>query len=1164
MYNQYKSHSLTVDAEICEVKGGIVMSIRRRFFCVFLCMSLLICLIPASESKADPEPDYYAESIEVTVHAYDIEKEEDVPVEGAVVTLSRQGSVLRKTESGPDGKAILSLEGLTSDELSGATVEAYKITDRGKAISGPKRDALFEYYPKDENGEYYRYEYQLHSETIDPNGNWNGHLLPFSLSRNADIVFIIDGTGSMEDILPFVKTNLESYIQKLKDLNFNIRYSVIEYRDVYYDQLPVVHEQNGSHWFTDEKTVINIINGIEADGGGDTLFESLKDTVDCDLLGDEMDFRSDAFHLAYIVTDADTQLETRYGSSVWFDSLNRELKEKNIALSIVSTPYLGDEYLQMYENTGGECFDYNSTELSDELYDHTARILKEKTPKLDLELSEPRLLLNMSLSYLADDDISRSESYRNSMIRVLKEYSKIMAQTTDGHVFLNNVILLSADSFMDFNTSTELAAMADIQIHTKEHEDGVTIHSNGTVNGFYSAATRDSSANTSKFEFEKNKEQDLSSFNGRKSFRRIQLSGMEGAGWGNSFIKDPVLYASTMMHESGHYIFGFFDEYLDENEKDWRFLDDKPYPHFGLMDDQHTDIELSKQSLEYRYLSEFYGESPILSKHYDFYGASCEKVLADLLVKGMTYPDMDKIASTSYITHSKPVFNSPYRANYTYAPYGGDRTAGYAEAVLDDDDFILLDDEENTSSGSDDASGTGLPFDAGASDEAGTDREIMESAVSLGRFFPASGTGTFTVETDGEEGADYTVYLRRQGEKEFSAIELVRGEDGQMSADLPIDDGDLAQVFLVKEADGTIEYNTLFIDRPEPSKGYIYASPDGCVEAYGVSEEETSFTFIADKSSYENGEYFSLNQATWVSAGGAAITDGEICSAASSVADLDFSSVSWFRYDGENWIPIPTECDTDENVSIVSSAKLDGEGLYVLMGKKAAESTAQAPDCLAFEASEAHDGEITLSFDDLNENTRFYYVYYTDDPDADPVKDEMLKMVIEARSCGQPSDTGRSFLLNLGDRGKVFNVAVVSVLEDGSRSPAAKIQVTAPEADRDGDGIPDWYLDQYRLWLDDPEAIAGADPDGDGLTNLEEFLSGTDPTVPDVREPEEEQPEDIIRRQEEMIRSLQAEMDEYMNTIIRQSEIIEKQQGVISDLQEQLDAFETTSDESQE
>ncbi|MGO9529374.1 MAG: hypothetical protein ACLP0A_17580, partial [Verrucomicrobiia bacterium] len=48
-----------------------------------------------------------------------------------------------------------------------------------------------------------------------------------------------------------------------------------------------------------------------------------------------------------------------------------------------------------------------------------------------------------------------------------------------------------------------------------------------------------------------------------------------------------------------------------------------------------------------------------------------------------------------------------------------------------------------------------------------------------------------------------------------------------------------------------------------------------------------------------------------------------------------------------------------------------------------------------------------------------------------------------------------------------------------------------------GDGIPDWWKVTYGFSLTDP-TVAGADPDGDGLCNLVEYLLGTDPLVPDA------------------------------------------------------------------
>jgi hypothetical protein len=56
---------------------------------------------------------------------------------------------------------------------------------------------------------------------------------------------------------------------------------------------------------------------------------------------------------------------------------------------------------------------------------------------------------------------------------------------------------------------------------------------------------------------------------------------------------------------------------------------------------------------------------------------------------------------------------------------------------------------------------------------------------------------------------------------------------------------------------------------------------------------------------------------------------------------------------------------------------------------------------------------------------------------------------------------------------------------------------TGAAGDSDGDGIPDDYETANGLNPSDPND-AGLDPDGDGLFNLQEFQTGTDPNVADT------------------------------------------------------------------
>jgi len=82
--------------------------------------------------------------------------------------------------------------------------------------------------------------------------------------------------------------------------------------------------------------------------------------------------------------------------------------------------------------------------------------------------------------------------------------------------------------------------------------------------------------------------------------------------------------------------------------------------------------------------------------------------------------------------------------------------------------------------------------------------------------------------------------------------------------------------------------------------------------------------------------------------------------------------------------------------------------------------------------------------------------------------------------------------------GRAAFVAAVVLAQAGS-SPATAADVVWLSAtavtDTDQDGIPDSWETANGLALSDP-TDAGKDFDGDGLTNLQEYLAGTDPNAP--------------------------------------------------------------------
>ena len=141
---------------------------------------------------------------------------------------------------------------------------------------------------------------------------------PFAASSGAtgkaDVVFVIDTTGSMSDAIYGVKENVNVFAEKLvSDYNVDANFALIEYRDINVDGMDStkIHKNNTSNWFTNVGVFRSEVDSLYVNGGGDweeTPIDGLE-------MARRLDWRSDATKFIVLVTDAPYWNDNRYGIS---------------------------------------------------------------------------------------------------------------------------------------------------------------------------------------------------------------------------------------------------------------------------------------------------------------------------------------------------------------------------------------------------------------------------------------------------------------------------------------------------------------------------------------------------------------------------------------------------------------------------------------------------------------------------------------------------------------------------------------------------------------------------------------------------------------------------------------------------------------------------------
>ena len=1083
----------------------------------------------AAPAYAEETSDRTSKTVKVTVTATPADGGEDVPVSGAQVSIYRGDGRVGETvdyigsfTTGEDGVAecVISIpaeyrtdEDKVNEYLSTLTFSAKKKVAHSDGLDfedSSRRDYRDRLYQVYRDGADNRIQLELHSETLDSNGNWLGEKLPIGDKKDVDLAFVIDTTGSMSPYIQRVKNNIVAFARSLEEQGRNLRMSVIEYRDITVDgagSTKLHYNAAGSPWFLKVDDLQAELDKLSVDGGGDDN-ETPIDALDMLLHQGDMKWRSSANKFAFVLTDAGYKTDNSHGYGSLKEMAN-QLKDYDIVTSTITTSGEKQPYEDLYKTTGGQYTDIKSGSFSDEMLALAEGIIGHTNGDLTLHLHEPRMLVDLSLCYYAYDEIENGEDYYRAIKNLMNNISLNLAQATDGHVVVNRGYIFRTNIRENFYITPDedgnydyanapTSAMADIRIISAQDErNSISIQSNAIVGGYYSNAPRNPNTDNEKwlFAFDFGKLE-----SGKQEFPRVQMSSYNYS-WDHTFNEnysaEQDKYSMAIVHELGHYLLDLYDEYnylsWNDKEKKYTYADckrPKDAPFRGMMENVRKDLDMSSAD-DYRYITA--AEKDISDKEktsqWMYFGKSCEDALADLLTTGKIKIEEGSLAYSDTYTEKSCFANPiPYKAEYTKRENRRRADYDYAALVIEDgegnvvkDNIVDLRDPGNwTVHGTRTAAVSGihayeemvLTTDVAADVTAWPSGEKVQIGISQ------------------KEGTEVYLYSRTSNGDIESSVTEVPVHDGQAEVNLARGN-ECELTVVVKDGDKYIG-NTYTLERSfRSSEGYGFMSSDRTVMGVVLPEKEDEYTFLNMDGVYRQGEYVSVNHAVQITSANKAAAQGQFVSAATAYSDIDFSSVTWFKYDGKEWTELPTEIEAEQDLTMSAVCDYVGDGTYVLMAKPAAKASLKTPANLAFSEDTSCDGCGTLSFEDSNPDSRYYDIYISDKPftPGNPGDAVRERQYAEENSCQ----------ISFPERDKDYYIAVAAVAGNGAVSPLSEVlQVHSKAADTDGDGIPDWYCDKYSLWpyTGGEKNIADNDDDRDGLTNLEEYRGGSSPVNP--------------------------------------------------------------------
>ncbi len=250
----------------------------------------------------------------------------------------------------------------------------------------------------------------------------------------ADVVFAIDTTGSMWGTISNVKNNLLSIAERLDEKSLDVRFGLVEYRDITADGTNSTKDHG---WYTSAEDFKVAIGALGVDGGGDTP-ESAVDALD---KVKSMTYRKNYGKYVVLITDAPYKNGTVADASYSMSKMIQELEKEDYIVSVVSYSNNESTYRSLYGTTNGIF-----ANITDNFFEEISPLLDKMDEEVNDEEYEWVRLSNYELVKISTDPTVDSdgdgipdhtevseEEYRDTIGLMVRSYrSHPLEEDTDG------------------------------------------------------------------------------------------------------------------------------------------------------------------------------------------------------------------------------------------------------------------------------------------------------------------------------------------------------------------------------------------------------------------------------------------------------------------------------------------------------------------------------------------------------------------------------------------------------------------------------------------------------------------------------------------------------------------------------------------------------------